>query len=137
RVSGCCVAAGVLALVFAVAESRPFLRVGAVRSALLSRRAATQLLTGAGRHPRAAAVRAPFVGVTLPHCDCGLLPLARRIRATVGHRAVGSFLAGAPLTNPVVIVTTLLAFPGQPGMAVARVLCGVAMAMAAAGLLTT
>jgi uncharacterized protein len=131
------VAGAELTFVSLVAESLPFLLVGAVLSALLSRPAATRLLTGAGRHPRAAAVLAPFVGVTLPLCDCGLLPLARRIRATVGDRAVGSFLAGAPLTNPVVIVTTLLAFPGQPGMAVARVLCGVAMAMAVAGLLTT
>lgn len=130
------VAGAEVTFVSLVAESLPFLLVGALLSALLEGRLGQRLLTGAGRHPRAAAALAPFVGVSLPLCDCGLLPLARRIRESVGDRAVGSFLAGAPLTNPVVILTTILAFPGHPGMAVARVLCGVVMAMAVAAFVT-
>ena len=131
------VAEAELTFVSLVVESLPFLLVGAALSALLAGPVPSRLLAKASGHPRAAAAFAPFVGITLPLCDCGLLPLARRLRSTVGDRAVGSFLAGAPLTNPVVIVTTLLAFPGRPGMAVARVLCGVAMAMTVAALLTT
>lgn len=131
------VAGAELTFVSLVAESLPFLLAGAVISTLLNGRWATNLLAGAGRYPRLAAALAPLAGTALPLCDCGLLPIARRLRGTVGGRTVGSFLAGAPLTNPIVIVTTFLAFPGQPGMVVARVLCGVAIAMAVAGLLTS
>ena len=126
-----------LTFVSLVAESLPFLLAGALISTLLTGRWATRVLVGAGRHPRLAAALAPLAGTALPLCDCGLLPIARRLRATIGGRTVGSFLAGAPLTNPIVIVTTFLAFPGQPGMVVARVLCGAAIAMAVAGLLTS
>ena len=126
-----------LTFVSLVAESLPFLLAGALISTLLTGRWATRVLVGAGRHPRLAAALAPLAGTALPLCDCGLLPIARRLRGTVGGRTVGSFLAGAPLTNPIVIVTTFLAFPGQPGMVVARVLCGAAIAMAVAGLLTS
>ena len=131
------VASAELTFVSLVAESLPFLLVGALISTVLSGRWASRLLSDAGRHPRLAAALAPFAGAALPLCDCGLLPIARRVRAAVGDRAIGSFLAGAPLTNPIVVVTTLLAFPGHPGMAVARVLCGLAIAMAVAALLTS
>jgi uncharacterized membrane protein YraQ (UPF0718 family) len=126
-----------LTFVSLVAESLPFLLVGALISTLLTGRWATRLLAAAAGHPRLAAALAPLAGTALPLCDCGLLPIARRLRGTVGGRTVSSFLAGAPLTNPIVIVTTFLAFPGQPGMVVARVLCGIAIAMAVAGLLTS
>lgn len=131
------VAAAELSFVSLVAESLPFLLVGALISTLLSGRWAARVLAGAGRHPRLAAALAPLAGAALPLCDCGLLPIARRLRGSVGGRTVGAFLAGAPLTNPIVVVTTFLAFPGRPGMVVARVLCGVAVAMAVAGLVTS
>jgi uncharacterized membrane protein YraQ (UPF0718 family) len=125
-----------LTFVSLVAESLPFLLVGALISTLLSGRWATRLLVSAARRPRLAAALAPLAGAVLPLCDCGLLPIARRLRGTVGGRTVASFLAGAPLTNPIVVVTTFLAFPGQPGMVVARILCGLAIAMAVAALVT-
>ena len=131
------VAGAELTFVSLVAESLPFLLVGALISTVLSGSWASRLLGDAGRHPRLAAALAPFAGAALPLCDCGLLPIARRLRGAVGDRAVSSFLAGAPLTNPIVVVTTLLAFPGHPGVATARVLCGLAIAMAVAGLLTS
>lgn len=123
-------AAGELAFVSLFAESLPFLLIGAALSALLTGRAGARLLQAADDRPRLAAALAPLVGAALPLCDCGLLPLARRLRNGRAGRAAGSFLAGAPLTNPIVVVSTLLAFPGEPGMAVARVLGGLAMAMA-------
>lgn len=131
------VAGAELTFVSLVAESLPFLLAGSILSILLTGRATARLLGPAGRHPRLTAALAPFAGAALPLCDCGLLPIARRLRSAVGDRAIGSFLAGAPLTNPVVVVTTLLAFPGRPGMAVARVVCGLAMAMVVSATLTT
>jgi uncharacterized membrane protein YraQ (UPF0718 family) len=47
---------------------------------------------------------------------------------------VNGFVAGAPLTNPIVVVSTFLAFPGAPGMVVGRVAVGLAVAMLVAGI---
>jgi len=123
-------AAAELAFVSLFAESLPFLLIGAALSALLTGRAGTRMLQAAHARPRMAAALAPLVGAALPLCDCGLLPLARQLKDGAAGRAAGSFLAGAPLTNPIVVISTLLAFPGEPGMAIARVIGGLAMAMA-------
>jgi len=125
-----------LSFVSLVAESLPFLLAGALLSAVLTTGAGRRLLGAARRRPRLAAALAPLTGAVLPLCDCGLLPLARRLRDAGSPRAVGPFLAGAPLTNPIVVISTLLAFPGRPGMAVGRVLGGLALA-AAVGVLVT
>jgi uncharacterized membrane protein YraQ (UPF0718 family) len=117
-----------LAFVSLFVESLPFLLVGALLSNVLRTRRGQEILTAAARRPRLAGALAPFAGLGLPLCDCGLLPLAREMRGRGLSRAVNGFLAGAPLTNPIVIVTTLLAFPHSPGMVVARVACGFAIA---------
>jgi uncharacterized membrane protein YraQ (UPF0718 family) len=135
RVSGAMsprVASAELSFVSLFVESLPFLLVGAGLSALLATRAGTRVLASAASRPRLAAALAPLAGAILPLCDCGLLPLARRLRDHAAGRSVGAFLAGAPLTNPIVVISTLLAFPGRPGVAVARVICGLAMAMTVA-----
>jgi uncharacterized membrane protein YraQ (UPF0718 family) len=128
------VAGAELAFVSLFAESLPFLLVGAALSTLLTGRAGARVLTSAARRPRLAAALAPLAGGFLPLCDCGLLPLAREMGRQGAGRSVGAFLAGAPLTNPIVVISTLLAFPGRPGVAVARVGCGLVMAMAVAAL---
>jgi uncharacterized protein len=117
-----------LAFVSLFVESLPFLLVGALLSNVLRTRRGQEILTAAARRPRLAGALAPFAGLGLPLCDCGLLPLAREMRGRGLGRAVNGFLAGAPLTNPIVIVTTFLAFPHSPGMVVARVGCGFAIA---------
>jgi uncharacterized membrane protein YraQ (UPF0718 family) len=100
----------------------------ALLSNVLRTRNGQQILTAAARRPRLAGALAPFAGLGLPLCDCGLLPLAREMRGRGLTRAVNGFLAGAPLTNPIVIITTALAFPHSPGMIAARVGCGFAIA---------
>lgn len=117
-----------LAFVSLFVESLPFLLVGALLSSVLRTRMGKEILTRAARHPRLAGALAPLVGLGLPLCDCGLLPLAREMRGRGLARSVNGFLAGAPLTNPIVIITTLLAFPHSPGMVVARVGSGLAIA---------
>jgi hypothetical protein len=111
-------------------ESLPFLLVGALLSNVLRTRRGQEILTAAARRPRLAGALAPFAGLGLPLCDCGLLPLAREMRSRGLARAMNGFLAGAPLTNPIVIITTALAFPHSPGMVAARVACGFTIAAA-------
>lgn len=55
------------------------------------------------------------LGFLFPVCECGNIPVARRLMAKgVPHGAVITFLLAAPVLNPVVIIVTLAAFPGQP-----------------------
>lgn len=122
------VVAAELAFVSLFVESLPFLLAGALVSNVLRTRRGQQILTAAVHRPRLAGALAPFAGLALPLCDCGLLPLAREMRGRGLTRAVNGFLAGAPLTNPIVIITTVLAFPHSPGMVAARVGCGFVIA---------
>jgi uncharacterized protein len=121
-------AAAEVGFVSLVAESLPFLLVGALLATVAHGQLAA-VARLAGRRPRASVLLAPVCGLVLPLCDCGLVPLARALRTAGAGRAVTSFVAGAPLTNPVVILTTLLAFPGRPGMLVGRVLLGACVAV--------
>jgi uncharacterized membrane protein YraQ (UPF0718 family) len=114
-------------------ESLPFQLVGALLGAVVERRMLARVLAGAQRRPFLAILLAPFVGTALPLCDCGIVPIARRLRGA-GSAALNAFVAGAPLTNPIVVVSTVLAFPGQPGMVVGRFACGIAVAFAVAAL---
>ena len=121
-----------LAFVALVAESLPFLLAGAVIASLIGTRWLPAL---AARHPRAAVALAPLAGTALPLCDCGLVPIARRLGSRgVAGAAINGFVAGAPLTNPIVILSTLVAFPGSPEIVAGRVGIGVAVAALAAGL---
>src|SRR5438477_7510987 len=119
-----------VAFVALVAQALPFLLVGAAIAALLQGRLGARLLASAARRPRLAALLAPLSGAALPLCDCGLVPLARQVQRGVGRGSVvNGFVAGAPLTNPIVIVSTVLAFPRSPGMVFGRLRVGVAVAL--------
>jgi uncharacterized membrane protein YraQ (UPF0718 family) len=130
------VVAAELAFVSLFAESLPFLLVGALLSNVLRSGPGQRILTAATNRPRLAGALAPFAGLALPLCDCGLLPMARTLHSRGLTRAMNGFLAGAPLTNPIVIVTTVLAFPHTPGMVASRVGCGFVVAAVVGAVMT-
>ncbi|GAB7100171.1 permease [Thermobifida fusca] len=84
--------------------------------------------------PRRAALAVPAAGLSgavLPGCECASVPVAGGlIRRGVPPAAALTFLLAAPAINPVVIVATMVAFPGQPEMAVARFLASLGAAVA-------
>lgn len=55
-------------------------------------------------------------GAALPGCECGSVPVARRLYGpgSVGAAAL-TFMLSAPAINPVVLVATAVAFPGSRG----------------------
>jgi uncharacterized membrane protein YraQ (UPF0718 family) len=64
---------------------------------------------------------AAVAGAALPGCECGSVPIARRLMSRgVTPAAALTFLLSAPAINPVVMVATAVAFPGQPEMVLAR-----------------
>lgn len=70
-----------------------------------------------------------FLGMFLPVCECGNLPLARGLVVkgfTVSESM--TFLLAAPIINPITIITTHQAFGFDDGILVARLLGGFAIA---------
>jgi uncharacterized protein len=71
--------------------------------------------------PVAAVPVAGAAGLVLPGCECASVPVARRlIGQGVPDAAALTFLLAAPAINPVVLVATAVAFPGEPRMVLAR-----------------
>ncbi len=104
-------------------QALPFLALGVVLSALLATFVTPERLSRwLPRRPSVAVVTAAASGAALPGCECGSVPLARRL---FGEGALGAaaltFMLAAPAINPIVVVSTVVAFPGQPQMVGARV----------------
>ncbi len=71
-----------------------------------------------------------FLGVLLPVCDCAMVPIASGLaRKGLPLPYAVTFLLAAPAVNPVVISSTLFAFPGQPQIAVYRIILGLVVAV--------
>jgi uncharacterized membrane protein YraQ (UPF0718 family) len=109
----------------------PFLLLGTVVSAAVGafvpERVFRRLL------PRREALAVPVAGaagVVLPGCECASVPVAGSLmRRGVAPAAALAFLLSAPAINPVVLVATSVAFPGQPEMVAARLLASLAAAV--------
>ena len=57
---------------------------------------------------------AGLFGFVAPVCDCGSIPLARRLAAKgVPSYATVTFMLAAPVVNPIVLLSTLVAFQGN------------------------
>ncbi|MET8079206.1 permease [Streptomyces sp. NPDC005303] len=114
-----------------VVQGVPFLLLGTVVSAaigvLVPERVFSRLL------PRSPALAVPVAGVAgavLPGCECASVPVAGSLmRRGVAPAAALAFLLSAPAINPVVLVATSIAFPGQPRMVVARLVASLTTAV--------
>ena len=113
-------AATVFAGVFV--QAVPFLALGVVVSGLIATFVSPERLARwLPRRAAAAVLVAGVGGAALPGCECGSVPIARRLfgEGVVGAAAL-TFMLSAPAINPVVLVATAVAFPGQPKMVAAR-----------------
>jgi len=115
---------GTAATVFVsvVVQATPFLVLGVLVSGAVGVALTPERLHRLLPRNRAAAVCvAGLGGVALPGCECGSVPVARRLLDSGVPRAAAlSFLLAAPAVNPVVVAATLVAFPGLPQVALAR-----------------
>lgn len=103
-------------------QATPFLALGVVVSGLVATFvSADRLARWLPRRPGPAILAAGLAGAALPGCECGSVPIGRRL---FGDGAAGAaaltFMLAAPAINPVVLVATAVAFPGQPAMVAAR-----------------
>ncbi len=115
---------GVAATVFCgvFVQALPFLVLGVVVSGLIAAFvSAERLARWLPRRPAVAVAVAGVGGAALPGCECGSVPVARRLFGDgVSGAAALTFMLSAPAINPVVLVATAVAFPGQPAMVAAR-----------------
>jgi len=97
-------------------EAVPFLLLGTLASGMVEvffdQEELARLLP---RQPLLAALTGSLMGLFLPVCECGVVPLTRRLFQKGVPSAVGiSFLLAAPVINPVVIASTYAAFGFSP-----------------------
>ncbi|AQT82536.1 hypothetical protein B1R94_03450 [Mycolicibacterium litorale] len=103
-------------------QAVPFLVLGVLISGVIAAFVSPERLARwLPRRAPAAVLAAGVAGAALPGCECGSVPVARRLfgDGTVGAAAL-TFMLSAPAINPVVLVATAVAFPGQPQMVLAR-----------------
>lgn len=113
---------GATVFVAVCVQALPFLVLGVLLSGAIAAFVPPALLKRL--LPRNAAMSVPVAGVAgvaLPGCECASVPIARRLmQQGVPQGAALAFLLAAPAVNPVVLVATAVAFPGQPEMIAAR-----------------
>ncbi|WP_123023843.1 permease [Mycolicibacterium stellerae] len=112
-------------------QALPFLVLGVLVSGLIAAYLPPERLARwlPQRHGAAVLVGG-IAGAALPGCECGSVPMARRLFGDGGAVGAASlaFMLSAPAINPVVLVATAVAFPGEPRMVVAR--CAASLATA-------
>lgn len=71
-----------------------------------------------------------FVGALFPACECGIVPIVRRLisKGLPLHAAMGFMLTG-PLINPIVIISTYMAFGNNIKIAGQRMILGFVLAI--------
>jgi uncharacterized membrane protein YraQ (UPF0718 family) len=97
-------------------EAVPFLVAGSIVSGLIEVYVGREALERfVPRNPIAAAFVGSLLGFTFPVCECGVVPVTRRLYQKGLPASVGiAFLLSAPVVNPVVILSTYTAFGWGP-----------------------
>jgi uncharacterized protein len=96
-------------------QALPFVVIGALAAALVEVFVPVSALERLGRLPRPLQLpAAALAGVLFPICECGSVPVARRLmlRGLTPSAAI-TFMLAAPVLNPVVIASTFVAFRGR------------------------
>ena len=104
-------------------EAMPFLLIGVLFSSVLLLFVDEQkLLAIMPKNVVLAALAGSLIGFMFPVCECGNIPVARRLLMKGAPSAVAiGFLLAAPTVNPVVFWATWIAFRDQPEIVFLRV----------------
>lgn len=79
----------------------------------------------------------PMMGFLFPVCECGNIPLARRmIKKGIPIHTVVAFLFASPVFNPIVILATYAAFSKQPEVVIIRVVLSLVIALIISGMIS-
>jgi len=114
-----------------IVEAFPFLFMGVVLSSLLLvLMDDTKLIPFLPKNPVLGALMGSFIGFLFPVCECGNVPVARRLLLQKVPISVAiGFLLAAPTINPIVIWSTWIAFRDQPEIVALRILFSLLVAV--------
>jgi uncharacterized membrane protein YraQ (UPF0718 family) len=105
-----------------VLEAAPFLLLGSLLSAAIERYVDTERI--GRRIPKGPLGRMAvglLGGMLMPICECGSVPLARRLLGKgVPPLTAVTYMLAAPVINPVVLLSTYVAFGGNMKMVLSR-----------------
>ena len=112
-------------------QALPFLALGVVLSGVITAYIPASFWQRALPKRQGLAVPvAGAAGIVLPGCECASVPVSGGLMSRgVAPSAALAFLLSSPAINPVVLVSTFVAFPGVPQMAVGRLIAGLGAAM--------
>src|ERR671925_635608 len=118
-----------------VIEALPFILLGAIVAAAIAVFVPDRAFPRLARLPRALQLPgAAVAGVGFPVCECGSVPVARRLLQRGIDPAAGvAFMLAAPILNPIVLAATWVAYDGRGQaleMTAARDVLGLAIAVA-------
>ncbi|MDQ3957238.1 MAG: permease [Actinomycetota bacterium] len=99
-------------------EAVPFVLLGAVVSATIEVFVPARVFERLTALPRPLQLpAAAMTGFAFPVCECGSVPVARRLAAKgLSPAAAVTFMLAAPILNPVVIASTFVAYRGRDSM---------------------
>ncbi len=117
-----------------VIEALPFILLGAIASAAIAVFVPERSLSRIAQLPLSLQVPgAALSGVAFPVCECGSVPVARRLVVRGVHPSAAiAFMLAAPIVNPIVLASTWVAYGGgEQGaqMTAARATLGFATAI--------
>ena len=116
-------------------EAVPFILMGAVVSATIEVFVPARAFDRMANLPKPLQLPvAGLAGFAFPVCECGSVPVARRLAAKgLSPAAAVTFMLAAPILNPIVIASTYVAYRGRESlwaMVVGRSVLGLLAAMA-------
>jgi uncharacterized membrane protein YraQ (UPF0718 family) len=108
-----------------ILQALPFILIGVLAASLIrfliSDDLIARLLPAAGMK---AVLAGALLGLLVPVCDCGVLPVARGLlRKGVSLHTALTYLLTAPVINPVVIMATAIAFQWRWNLVIGRLAC--------------
>lgn len=113
-------------------EGIPFLLLGTILSGLIDQFLPARLMTRfLPRNAYAGACVSGLLGIIFPMCECGVVPVIRRLMAK-GLPAANAitYMLAAPIVNPVVAISTYAAFKGNNPLEMTLARLGVGFAVA-------
>lgn len=121
----------VVVFISIVLQSLPFVLLGVFASALVQQYLSErQVVRWMPKQPLPAVLLGSVFGFVAPVCDCGSVPLARRLAAKgVPTHAAVAFMLAAPVVNPVVLLSTAVAFQGNWTVVILRMLMTLSVAI--------
>jgi len=114
-----------------IIEAFPFIILGVTISTLIALYIKEEkILTYLPKNKFISHALVAFLGIFIPVCECGNIPVARRlISKKFSVSQATTFLLAAPIVNPITFITTLEAFNVDKNIALIRIASGYVIAL--------